>query len=148
MGAGQFGNALANYNGLDKSNFTVVALFDNDETKIGERTGGGIAIFDVNKIAKVVREQDNRCRCDRGARARRAKSTQSGDDRRRESNSEFCARAIESAFGRESENRGSHNLAGIAFVFSGATAKAAAHEILRNKNAKEIDNIQIEGPHA
>src|SRR3954466_8744456 len=30
VGAGRLGRALANYNGLEKSNFTVVALFDND----------------------------------------------------------------------------------------------------------------------
>ena len=58
VGAGRLGTALANYNGLDKSNFTVVALFDNDRDKIGERTGGGIPIFDVNRIDKVVRERD------------------------------------------------------------------------------------------
>src|SRR3989442_3166563 len=57
VGAGRLGTALANYNGLDKSNFTVVALFDNDETKVG-RTGGGIPIFDVPKITKVVRDQN------------------------------------------------------------------------------------------
>src|SRR5712691_6837893 len=58
VGAGRLGTALANYNGLDKSNFTVVALFDNDETKVGGRTGGGIPIFDVHKITKVVRDQN------------------------------------------------------------------------------------------
>jgi len=58
VGAGRLGTALANYNGLDNSHFTVVALFDNDESKVGERTGSGIPIFNVNKIAKVVREQD------------------------------------------------------------------------------------------
>src|SRR5689334_10417909 len=57
IGAGRLGTALANYNGLDKSNFTVVALFDNNQTKIGARTRGGIPIYEVNKIAKVVREQ-------------------------------------------------------------------------------------------
>ena len=58
VGAGRLGTALANYNGLDKSNFTVVALFDNDESKVGGRTGGGIPIFDVHKITKVVRDQN------------------------------------------------------------------------------------------
>lgn len=58
IGAGRLGTALANYNGLDKSNFTVVALFDNDQAKIGQQTGAGIPIFDVNKIAKLVREQE------------------------------------------------------------------------------------------
>ena len=57
VGAGRLGRALANYHGLEKSNFTVVALFDNDTSKIGERTRSGIEVFDVKRIAKVVREQ-------------------------------------------------------------------------------------------
>ena len=57
VGAGRLGRALANYNGLEKSSFTVAALFDNDSSKIGERTRSGVEIFDVNRIAKVVREQ-------------------------------------------------------------------------------------------
>src|SRR4029079_10322349 len=40
VGAGRLGTALAKYNGFDKSNFTVVALFDNDRQKIGRRIGG------------------------------------------------------------------------------------------------------------
>src|SRR5437870_12120037 len=58
IGAGRLGTALANYNGLDKSNFTVIALFDNDKTKIGEQVGASkIPVHDVRKIAKVVRDQ-------------------------------------------------------------------------------------------
>ena len=53
----RLGRALANYHGLEKSNFTVVALFDNDTSKIGERTRSGIEVFDVKRIAKVVRDQ-------------------------------------------------------------------------------------------
>src|SRR5215813_13673 len=50
VGAGRLGTALANYNGLEKSNFGVVALFDNDTSKIGERTRSGVEIFDVNRM--------------------------------------------------------------------------------------------------
>ena len=58
VGAGRLGTALANYNGLSKSNFTVVALFDNDEEKIGQRVGPDrIPVHDVKKIAKVVRDE-------------------------------------------------------------------------------------------
>ena len=57
IGAGRLGRALANYNGLEKSSFTVVALFDNDTSKIGERTRNGIEIFDVKHLAKVVRDE-------------------------------------------------------------------------------------------
>ena len=57
VGAGRLGTALANYNGLSKSNFAVVALFDNDVEKIGDHIGpDGIPVYDVNKIAKVVRD--------------------------------------------------------------------------------------------
>ena len=58
VGAGRLGTALANYNGLSKSNFAVVALFDNDSEKIGQAVGPDrIPVFDVKKIAKVVREE-------------------------------------------------------------------------------------------
>lgn len=57
VGAGRLGTALANYNGLGKSNFRVVALFDNDREKIGQRIGPSkILVQDVKKIAKVVRD--------------------------------------------------------------------------------------------
>lgn len=58
VGAGRLGTALANYRGFSKSNFSVVAIFDNDETKIGERVGEDeIAIHDVKKMPLVVREE-------------------------------------------------------------------------------------------
>src|SRR5881409_3742419 len=58
VGAGRLGTALANYNGLERSNFTVVALFDNDQKKIGQRVGASdIPVHDVAKIARVVRDQ-------------------------------------------------------------------------------------------
>jgi redox-sensing transcriptional repressor len=59
VGAGRLGTALANYNGLSKSNFAVVALFDNDAKKIGQRIGPDrIPVHDVKKIAKVVRDEE------------------------------------------------------------------------------------------
>jgi len=58
VGAGRLGAALANYHGLEKSNFAVVALFDNDRAKIGERVGASkIPVHDVRKIARVVRDE-------------------------------------------------------------------------------------------
>src|SRR5215217_4813565 len=58
VGAGRLGTALANYNGFDKSNFTVVALFDNDRQKIGHRIGDAkIAVRDVDELAKVIRDE-------------------------------------------------------------------------------------------
>jgi len=59
IGAGRLGTALANYNGLSKSSFTVVALFDNDSDKIGDHVGPDrIPVYDVKKIAKVVRDEE------------------------------------------------------------------------------------------
>src|SRR6266850_167014 len=55
VGAGRLGTALANYNGFGRSNFTVVALFDNDEQKIGHRIGDEkILVQDVQQLAKVI----------------------------------------------------------------------------------------------
>lgn len=58
IGAGRLGTALANYHGFEKSNFTVVALFDNDTEKIGIRIGAGdVLVHDVKKIARVVKDE-------------------------------------------------------------------------------------------
>lgn len=58
VGAGRLGTALANYNGFGKSNFTVVALFDNDRQKIGRRLGDAkIAVYDVDEAANVIRDE-------------------------------------------------------------------------------------------
>ena len=56
IGAGRLGTALADYNGFGRSNFTVVALFDNDRQKIGRRIGDEkILVHDVAEIASVIR---------------------------------------------------------------------------------------------
>ena len=58
IGAGRLGTALANYNGFGRSNFTVVALFDNDRQKIGRRIGDEkILVHDVDEVATVIREE-------------------------------------------------------------------------------------------
>jgi redox-sensing transcriptional repressor len=58
VGAGRLGTALANYNGLGRSNFSVAALFDNDTQKIGRRIGEGkILVHDVERIAEVIRAE-------------------------------------------------------------------------------------------
>jgi redox-sensing transcriptional repressor len=58
VGAGRLGTALANYKGFEKSNFTVVGLFDNDPAKVGQRMGANeILVHDVKKIERVVKEQ-------------------------------------------------------------------------------------------
>lgn len=55
VGAGRLGTALANYKGFSRSNFSVVALFDIDEKKIGRRVGEDkILIYDVTKMPRVA----------------------------------------------------------------------------------------------
>lgn len=57
VGAGRLGMALADYNGFTQSNFTVVALFDADEKKIGEKVGE-VEIYDIKSFEDVVREKN------------------------------------------------------------------------------------------
>jgi redox-sensing transcriptional repressor len=58
VGAGHLGSALANYRGFRASNFTVVALFDNDRAKIGRTVGDArVKVYDVEEIAHVVRDE-------------------------------------------------------------------------------------------
>jgi redox-sensing transcriptional repressor len=54
VGAGRLGTALADYYGFRKANFTVSAIFDADQKKIGKKVGD-IAIFDVKNFAAVVK---------------------------------------------------------------------------------------------
>ena len=58
IGAGRLGSALANYKGFSRSNFTVVALFDNDDAKIGHHVGQDrILIHDVDQMPNVVAKE-------------------------------------------------------------------------------------------
>jgi redox-sensing transcriptional repressor len=58
VGAGRLGTALANYKGFGRSNFSVVALFDNDEEKIGRRVGENkILIHDVKKMPRLASDE-------------------------------------------------------------------------------------------
>src|ERR1044072_8135614 len=58
VGAGRLGTALANYNGFGRSNFTVVALFDNDRQNIGKRIGDErICVHDVEQLAQLIHDE-------------------------------------------------------------------------------------------
>ena len=57
VGAGNLGQALADYPGLRQEGFTVVALLDTAPDKIGLRTRGGIPIQDVRQLARIVKRQ-------------------------------------------------------------------------------------------
>jgi redox-sensing transcriptional repressor len=58
IGAGNLGLALADYGGFRDDGFEIVALFDTLREKIGRRSRGGVVIYDVRELRKVVaREQ-------------------------------------------------------------------------------------------
>ncbi len=58
-GAGHLGSALLTYPGFRQRGFNIVAVFDNDLSKIGKKWEG-IVIQDTSELAKTVREQDIR----------------------------------------------------------------------------------------
>lgn len=55
IGAGRLGTALADYYGFKQSNFTVVALFDADAEKIGQKVGD-VEVFDIKNFSDVVKK--------------------------------------------------------------------------------------------
>lgn len=57
IGAGRLGMALADYYGFKQTNFTVVAMFDADENKIGQKIGD-IEIFDIKNFSELAK-RDN-----------------------------------------------------------------------------------------
>ena len=55
VGAGNLGLALADYPGFHQEGFEIAALFDNQLTKIGQKSRGGIPIHDIHDLKKHVR---------------------------------------------------------------------------------------------
>ncbi len=62
VGAGNLGRALMSYRGFRKKNFDLVAVFDNDASKIGLPTPGLPAerIRPLDDLARIVAEHDVR----------------------------------------------------------------------------------------
>jgi redox-sensing transcriptional repressor len=56
VGAGRLGMALSDYQGFHQSNFNVVALFDADKNKIGQKVGDA-KIYDINNLDDIVADQ-------------------------------------------------------------------------------------------
>ena len=57
IGAGRLGTALADYYGLTQTNFSVAALFDTDEKKIGNKVGD-LEIFDIKDFARIAKKDN------------------------------------------------------------------------------------------
>jgi redox-sensing transcriptional repressor len=57
MGAGNLGQALADYPGFGREGFEIVGLFDVDAAKIGDRSRSGVPIHDVRELRRVARRE-------------------------------------------------------------------------------------------
>jgi redox-sensing transcriptional repressor len=57
MGAGNLGMALADYPGFRQEGFAIAALFDALDEKIGQRSRGGVPIYDIRDLKRVVRRE-------------------------------------------------------------------------------------------
>jgi redox-sensing transcriptional repressor len=57
MGAGNLGLALADYPGFKLEGFEIAALFDTVREKIGQRSRGGVAIYDIADLRRIVRKK-------------------------------------------------------------------------------------------
>ena len=55
VGAGDVGRAIANYQGFHDRGFHVVAIFDNDKSKVGQ-TMGGFTVEDAEEMIERVKD--------------------------------------------------------------------------------------------
>jgi redox-sensing transcriptional repressor len=55
VGAGNLGRALASYNGFEERGFRIVALFDNDPSRVGEQEGL-LTVLPLEHMHATVRE--------------------------------------------------------------------------------------------
>ena len=60
MGAGNLGLALADYPGFRLEGFEIAALFDTVRDKIGQQSRGGVPIFDIADLERIVRQEEIR----------------------------------------------------------------------------------------
>lgn len=59
VGAGRLGTALADYYGFKRSNFNVIALFDTNHEKIGQRIGNAkVLVYDFVNFAEIARQEN------------------------------------------------------------------------------------------
>ncbi len=57
IGAGYLGHALVNYRGFQSRGFNVVAVFDVDEDKIGEKMGG-LSVQSLDDLEESIHEKE------------------------------------------------------------------------------------------
>ena len=57
IGAGNLGQALADYPGFPNDGFVPVALFDRAASKVGTKSKGGVPIFHMKRLPSIVRKE-------------------------------------------------------------------------------------------
>ena len=57
MGAGNLGLALADYPGFRQEGFSIAALFDAANEKIGQESRGGVPIFDIKDLKRLAKRE-------------------------------------------------------------------------------------------
>ena len=57
IGAGNLGQALADYPGFTQEGFEIAALFDNRADKVGQRSRSGVLIRDIGELETVARTE-------------------------------------------------------------------------------------------
>jgi redox-sensing transcriptional repressor len=57
VGVGNLGRALANYKGFGERGFRIVALFDIEADKIGQRVDGSLSIEDFEEVERITKER-------------------------------------------------------------------------------------------
>jgi redox-sensing transcriptional repressor len=58
LGAGNLGLALADYPGFRQEGFAIVALLDTERSKIGHRSRGGVRIYDISELRRLVKHDN------------------------------------------------------------------------------------------
>lgn len=57
VGAGNLGQALANYDGFAERGFRIAAVLDTDETKVG-RSIAGLEVFHLDDVERIAKEEE------------------------------------------------------------------------------------------
>jgi len=57
VGAGNLGQALADYPGFRQEGFSIVALFDAARAKVGRTSRGGVRVHDMAEFRKFVKQE-------------------------------------------------------------------------------------------
>lgn len=58
VGAGNLGQALADYGGFNTKEFKIIGLFDISPEKIGRKSKEGVPIYHINDLPSVVKKEN------------------------------------------------------------------------------------------